>query len=446
MVDKKVLIDKLFQLGKERGLVDMEVSYNSGTSFSLKVFKKEIDGYSLSQSDVLKFRGIYNGKIGSSYTEKVDESSIELLVNDAIENAKIISSEDEVEIFAGSKEYKEVVTYNPELEKVSELEKIEFAKKLEEIAYSLDSRVSTVSASNYVDGSSESLLRNSKGLNLQSNSNYVVSYVGVVVKEGEDIKSKYAFASGRDFSKLNPEMLAKEAVEEALSMLGAKSIKSGNYPIIIRNDTMGDLLSAFTGIFSAENVQKDLSLLKGKLNQKVASDKLNLVDDPFMKDGLASSSYDAEGVACTFKNVIENGVLKTYLYNLKTAKKDNIETTGNSLGGSGIGPSNFYIKNGDKSLDDIIASIDNGLLITDLAGLHSGLNAISGDFSLSSSGYEIENGKIKRPVEQITVAGNFFEMLNGIEEIGNDIRFGTPGSSYIGCPSIKFKSLAVAGE
>lgn len=446
MVDKKALIDKLFQLGKERGLEDMEVSYDSGTSFSLKVFKKEIDGYSLEQSDVLKFRGIYNGKLGSSYTEKVDESSIELLVNDAIENAKIISSEDQVEIFAGSKEYKEVVTYNPEHEKVSEIEKIEFAKKLEEIAYSLDSRVSTVSASNYIDGSSESMLYNSKGLNLQSKSNFIVSYVGVVVKEGEDIKSKYAFVSGRDFSKFCPEKLAKEAVEEALSMLGAKSIKSGNYPIIIRNDTMGDLLSAFTGIFSAENVQKDLSLLKGKLNQKVASEKLNLVDDPFMEDGLASSAYDAEGVACTFKNVIENGVLKTYLYNLKTAKKDNVESTGNSLGGSGIGPSNFYIKNGDKSLDEIIASIDNGLLITDLAGLHSGLNAISGDFSLSSSGYEIENGKIKRPVEQITIAGNFFEMLNGIEEIGNDIKFGTPGRSYIGCPSIKFKSLAVAGE
>lgn len=446
MMDKKVLIDKLFQFGKERGLEDMEVSYDSGTSFSLKIFKKEIDGYSLSQNDVLKFRGIYNGKMGYSYTEKVDETSIELLVNEAIENAKIISSEDQIEIFEGSKEYKEVITYNPELEKVSELEKIEFAKKVEEIAYSLDSRVSTVSAANYVDGSSESIICNTKGLDLHEKSNYVMSYVGVVVKEGEDIKSKYAFVSGRDFSKFDAEKLAREAVEEATSMLGAKSIKSGSYPIIMKNDTMGDLLGAFTGIFSAENVQKDISLLKGKLNEKIASEKLTIVDDPFMEDGLASRSYDDEGVACTCKNVIENGILKTYLYNLKTAKKDNVETTGNSIGGSGIGPSNFYIKNGDKSFDEIVATIDKGLIITELGGLHSGLNTISGDFSLSSSGYEIENGKIKRPVDQITVAGNFFKMLNEIEEIGSDLKFGTPGASFIGCPSIKFKSLAVAGE
>lgn len=445
-MDKKALIDKLFQLGKERGLEDMEVSYQNGTSFSLNIFKKDIDGYSLAESDVLSFRGLYNGKMGYSYTEKVDETSIELLVNNAIENAQIISSEDQVEIFAGSKEYKDVVSYNPELEKVTELEKIEFAKKAEEIAYNLDSRVSTVQTSFYADSSSESMICNTKGLNLQNKSNYAASYIGVVVKDGDDIKSKYSFVFGRDFSKFNPEKLAKEAVEEAISMLGAKSIKSGNYPVIIKNDTMADLLQAFTGIFSAENVQKDLSLLKGKINEQIASTKLSLIDDPFMEDGLASRSYDAEGAACTFKHVIENGVLKTYLYNLKTAKKDNVETTGNSLGGSGIGPSNFYINSGDKGLDEIMSTIDSGLLITKLDGLHSGLNAISGDFSLSSSGYEIENGRIKRPVEQITIAGNFFEMLNDIVEIGNDLKFGFPGSSCIGSPSIKFNSLAVAGE
>lgn len=443
---KKILIDRLFKLGKERGLEDMEVSYSNGTAFSLKVFKSELDDYKLSESDVLTFRGLYNGKMGYSYTEKVDETSIELLVDLAIENAKVISSEDEVEIFAGSKEYKKVNLYNPELNKISELEKIEFAKKLEETAYSLDKRVTTVQTCAYADESQESILCNTKGLNLQEKSNLAFSYIVVIVKEGDDIKSKYSFICDRDFSKFNAEELAKEAVEEAISMLGAKSIKSGNYPVIIRNETMGDLLQSFTGIFSAESVQKDLSLLKGKLNEQIASSTLTLIDDPFMEDGLASRSFDSEGAASTFKKVIDKGVLKTYLYNLKTAKKDNVETTGNSLGGSGIGPSNFYIEKGNKTLDEVIKTIDSGLLITNLDGLHSGLNEISGDFSLSASGYEIADGKIKRPVEQITVAGNFFNMLKNIEDIANDIKFGLPGSSYIGSPSIKFKSLAVAGE
>ncbi|MEG0771569.1 MAG: TldD/PmbA family protein [Clostridia bacterium] len=445
-MDKKVLIDKLFELGKQRGLEDMEVSYANGTSFSLRVFKNELDDYSLSESDVLSFRGLFNGKMGYSYTEKVYETSLELIVDGAIENAKIISSDDEVEIFAGSKQYKEVNSYNPKLNEVSELEKIEFAKKAEKTAYSLDKRVSTVQSSNYADESEESIICNTKGLSLHNKANIAFAYIGVVVKEGDDIKSKYAFRCGRDFSKFDAEKMAKEAVQEAVSMLGAKSIKSGSYPVIIRNETMGDLLQAFIGIFSAENVQKDLSLLKGKLNEQIASNKLTLVDDPFMEDGLASRSYDSEGAACTFKNVIENGVLKTYLYNLKTAKKAGVETTGNSVGGSRIAPSNFYIQKGDITLDEIISTINNGLLITNLDGLHAGLDAVSGDLSLSASGYQIENGKIKRPVEQITIAGNFFEMIKNIEEIGNDLKFGTPDASYIGCPSVKFKSLAVAGE
>lgn len=237
-MDKKALINKLFQLGKERGLEDMEVSYRNGTSFSLSIFKSELDDYSLSESDVLSFRGLYNGKMGYSYTEKVDETSIELLVNEAIENAKIISSDDAVEIFAGSKEYKEVVSYNPTLESVSELEKIEFAKKAEEIAYSLDTRVSTVQSCHYADESLESIIYNTKGLDLHNKSNLAVSYIGVVVKDGDDLKSKYAFVCDRDFSKFDAEKLAKEAVEEAISMLGATSIKSGNYPTIIRNETM----------------------------------------------------------------------------------------------------------------------------------------------------------------------------------------------------------------
>ncbi len=211
------------------------------------------------------------------------------------------------------------------------------------------------------------------------------------------------------------------------------------------------MLESFTGIFSAENVQKDLSLLKGKLNEKIGSDKFTVIDDPFMEGGLSSKSFDGEGVACKFKKVIDKGVLKTYLHNLKTAKKDGVETTGNASKSSykspiDISPSNFYIDKGDKSFDEIISSIEKGILITELQGLHSGLNTISGDFSLAALGFEIESGKIKRPVEQITVAGNYFDMIKDIEDVGTDLKFGLPGDAYIGSPSLKIKKLSVSGE
>lgn len=450
-MDIKPMIEKLFEEGKKQGLDDMEVYYGGGSSLSLKVFEKELDGYSLSESEGLSFRGVYKGKMGYSYTEKVDETSIDFLIKGAIENAQVIDSDDEECIFEGSKEYREVNNFNPQLEKVREEEKIKFVKELEEECFNLDKRIAKVDTCIYGDGYGETVMSNSKGLYLQEKSNIAYTYVVVVAKENDDIKTGFAYRTGNDFSKFNAKELAEEAVKDALSQLGASSIKSGDYTIVLRNNASADLLEAFSGIFSAENVQKDLSLLKGKLGKKIGSDIFSIIDDPFMEGGLASKSFDGEGVACKYKKVVDKGILTTYLHNLKTAKKDNVETTGNASKSSykspiDITPTNFYIEKGNKSFDEIISSIDKGILISDLQGLHSGLNTVSGDFSLAAAGYEIEDGKIKRPVEQITVAGNYFELLKNIEEVASDLKFGLPGGAYIGSPSIKIKKLSVAGE
>lgn len=450
-MDIKVLTEKIFQKGKAQGIGDMEVYYSAGSSLSLKVFEKELDGYSLSESEGLSLRGVYNGKMGYSYTERVDESSIDLLIKNVIENATVIDSEDEEFIYEGSKEYKNVNTFNPGLEKISEAEKIHFVKQLEEEAFKSDKRITSVEDCVYGDGYGETVLSNTKGLYLHDKSNIAYTYVVVVAKDGDDIKTGMAYRTGNDFTRFNASEIANEAAREALSLLGAKTVKSGDYPVVIRNNAAADLLEAFTGIFSAENVQKNLSLLKGKLNQQIGSEKFTLIDDPFMQEGLASKSFDGEGAACKYKKVIDKGVLKTYFHNLKTSKKDGIETTGNASKGSykasvGISPSNFYVEKGSKTLDEIIAGMKSGIMITELQGLHSGLNSISGDFSLAALGYEIKEGKIAGPVEQITVAGNYFEMLKNIEEVGSDLKFGLPGEAYIGSPSLKIKKLAIAGE
>ncbi len=445
------MIDKIFQKGRETGLNDMEVYYSEGSSLSLKVFQKDLDGYSLSESEGLSLRGVYKGKMGYSYTEKVDETSIDQLVKDAAENALIIDSEDEEYIFEGSKEYKKVDSFNQALSNVGEEQKINFVKSLEEEAFRLDKRIASVEVCIYGDGYGETIMSNTKGLFLRDKSNIAYTYIAVVAKDGEDIKTGMAYRTGNDFNAFNAQDIAREAVDEALALLGARSVKSGDYNVIIRNSAAADLMEAFTGIFSAEAVQKNLSLLKGKLNEKIASDKFTLIDDPYMEGGLASKSFDGEGVACKYKKVVDKGVLKTYLYNLKTAKKDGVDTTGNASKGSykssiGISPSNFFVEKGERTLDEMIADIDKGILITELQGLHSGLNSVSGDFSLAALGFLIQDGKISRPVEQITMAGNYFDMLKNIEETGSDLKFGMPGEAYIGSPSLRIKKLSIAGE
>ena len=195
-------------------------------------------------------------------------------------------------------------------------------------------------------------------------------------------------------------------------------------------------------------MQKGLSLLKDKEGEIIAADIVNLVDDPHLEDGLASVSFDDEGVACFKKTVVENGVLKTYLHNSKSAMMMHTASTGNGFKGGyssavGISPTNFYIQNGKHSYEAMIASMDKGIIVTSITGLHAGLNPISTEFSLQSSGYYVEHGKIVKPINLFTIAGNFMDMMNHISMVGNDCKMNLSG---IGTPSILFANIAVSGK
>lgn len=437
----------LFEKGKEAGFDDMEVYYQKNKSFNIKIFESEILNYSIAEKEGLSFRGLFNKKMGYAYTEKVDETSVEMLVREAKINAEIIDSDDEEFIFEGSKEYKEVNNYNPSLEKISAEEKIELAFALERETKNFDKRVEKVDPCMYSESFSESIVINSKGLELEDRANLAVLYVGVKVKAGEDIKTSSSYKMTNDFSEFNVGEIAKEAVEEGIAMLNAKPIPSGDYRIVLRHDVSSDLLESFTSIFSAEAVQKDLSRLKGKLGEKISNELITIVEDPFMENAISSTGFDSEGVATKYKKLIDKGVLKTFLHSLKTAKKDGVEPTGNGYKGYkssiSIGSSNVYIEPSETSFKDMISDIDKGLMVTEVQGLHSGLNTISGDFSLSASGFLIEDGKIGRPVNQITIAGNYFDMLNDVESIADDLKF---SMSSVGSPSMKIKKLSIAGE
>lgn len=450
-MNKKQFIDKLFLDGKEAGFEEMEVYISSNNELEIMVFKGEISNYSISDEEGLSFRGLYNGKMGYSYTEKIDESTIKLIINEAIENSQIIDSQDEEYIFAGSDNYQQVNTYNEESEIVSTDKKIDFVLKMEEEGLKQDKRVDTISYCLLSDSTNSTMIVNTKGLNLESKKNQYIAYLSAVIKEDNDIKTGAKYKISKDFNNLSYNKLAKSAIDEGISMLLAKSIESGDYPVILRSDVSANILKSLAVVFSADNVHKGVSLLKGKIGNVVASPIVTLVDDPFMDNGAYTRAFDAEGVASKCKKIIDKGTLKTFLHNLKTAHKDNTKSTGNAYKSSykapiDIAPTNMYIEEGNVSFDDMVRTIDKGLVIINVQGLHSGLNTISGDFSLSAYGYEVVDGKINRPVNQITISGNYFDVLKDIEQVSNDLEFTMPGYGYIGSPSIKIRSLSVAGE
>jgi len=442
--------DLVFGKGKAVGFTDMEIFHQSSSDLSIKVFKGEVDSYTLAESGGYSFRGLYNGNMGYSYTETLDEASVDMLVRDAMENAEVIDDEDKPIIYSGSDQYPDYDGVNLSLREITSEQKIELAKKMEADAISMDERVCSVNYCLLASGEDQVNIMNSKGLNLKHSLNAAYAYLSVVVSEGDDTKTFGNFATIHDFSQFDTQVLAQGAVKEAIGLLGASPVESGEYPVLLRWEAAATLLGTFAGIFSAENVQKNLSLLKGKLGEKIASQLVTVVDDPLLPRGMYSAPFDAEGVAAKTKTVIDQGSLVTYLHNLKSAAKDDVKSTGNASKGSykssvGIAPTNMFIKAGEESLDALVAKIDRGIIIIDLQGTHSGANPVSGDFSLSAFGYLVEKGKVVRPVNQITIAGNFIEMLQDVTAIGNDLKFGLPSGSMFGSPSLLVKKLAVAG-
>ena len=442
--------DELFSAGDSKGFSGMEIFEKKSRSFNLRVFNQEVDHYAINEDQGLALRALVDGKMGYAFTEKMDEESVAILINDVADNAAVIEEEDE-KFFDKEMEYRELNPYNAELKQVKPEEKIKLVKELEQGALERDDRIVAVNYCLYTDLEFEENLFNSEGLGLSFKNNIAYLYISVIARDDKQTKTASRYFLTSDFSEFKARELGQEAADEALSCLGASPISSDDYPVIFRNDVAANLLSAFSGTLSAENVQKNLSLFRDKIGEKVAADNFNLIDDPFLERGLRVCPFDAEGAATFKKNVIENGVLKTFLHNSKTASKAGVATTGNAYRGShksyvDIAPTNMYIKPGQYSRQQLLKSSAGGLLITELQGLHAGANSVSGDFSLSASGYLIENGKRGRPVEQITLAGNFIDMLKKITMLGDDLKMALPGNSHLGAPSIKVSHLSVAGE
>ena len=435
-MELNLFVKELFSKAQEEGFSEYEVYYVDRESLSISVYKEEVEKYNLNNSAGLSFRGKFGDRIGYSYTEILDEDAIEMLVKKAKENVLAIENNDIQFIYEGDKEYKEISTYHEELEDIPADKLINIAISMEKEAKKYCNKVESFSGCSVSYSSGKYGIINSKGLNLSNKSNLLTAYVVPIVK---DLDKMYD---------VKPDKIAKMGVDEALSKIGGTSIASGNYKVIINNEAMVSLLSTFAGIFSGDAVQKGLSLLKDKEGEIIATDIVNLVDDPHLEDGLASVSFDDEGVATLKTYLIKNGKLNSLLHNLKTANKAGVKSTGNGFKASyaspiSVSPTNFYIEPGINSLEEMTKKINKGLIITDFAGLHSGANSITGDFSLAAKGFYIEDGIKTHPVEQITVAGNFFTLLNNIEEIGSDLKF--PMSS-VGSPSIIIKELSIAGE
>ena len=447
-MDFKEFKNILFEKALNEGFEDCEIYYTDGEDISITVYEGEVEKYNLDKSFGLSFRGMLNGKMGYSYTEILDDKAIDMLIKNAKEASKCIESTDEQFIYEGDKYYSKVQTYSEKLENIDAAKLIEIALDLEKQTKEYSDKVVNISSCKVSYSSSKNGIYNTKGLELSNKGNLIIAYVIPIVEDNNEKQDGIGYKIADSLEEIDTKEIAKQGVKEALSKLGGSTISSGNYKTIVYNEAMASLLETFADIFSGEAAQRGLSLLKGKEGEVIASNIVSIVDDPLLDKGLASTPFDDEGVATFKKDIVSNGVLNTLLHNLKTAHKVNVKTTGNGFKASysspvSVEPTNFYIEKGEASIKELMEEIKDGIMVTDFAGLHSGANSVTGDFSLAAKGFYIKDGKKEYPVEQITVAGNFFDLLKNIKFIGNDLNF--PISS-VGSPSVIVEGLSIAGK
>lgn len=437
---------KYFDLAKEKGIEALELYIDKKYALSFSIFHSEVDSYSLEDAQSLSARGIYKGKIGYATTEKIDKSAPDFIINQVIDNAKAVDKDDPAIIYEGSPKYRRANVYNPDIRNLAIDKKMDNLYEIEKKLKEADPRISEVEGVSYSESDEEVLLINSHGLKLKGKSNYFYYYASVMVRDGEATRTAYKIHLSKDPSDFVIDEFVKVIVDEALAKIGATPVPSKKYPIVLAPRVASSLLGAYLGSADAEQVQKKSSLLAGKLHQLVASKKLTVSEAPLTKNCFFRY-FDDEGVATYNKIIINKGMLETYFYNLLTAAKDGVKTTGNGyrLGGGRIGTShvNLIVKPGRKTFDQMISKIKEGIFIKEVQGLHSGMNAQSGNFSLQASGHLIQDGKIVRPVNLITVAGNLKDLFMDVSDVANDSELQL---SSINTPSMLIKKLAISGQ
>lgn len=444
-------MEKLVKAGMEYGFEECEASYATESSMSIDILNGEVSSYENSATSSLSFRGLKNGQMGYCSTNILEDSSIDFLLKSAMENCEVLNDEDPQFIYCDENNkdlYFSQVTdaYSKNTYKSFS----ELGLKIEKAILALDSRIDAVDYLTISCSTGPYLIINSKGLHSYRDTDGISLMASARATDSDgSVKSGGHYWIGKDIDDFDPDKFLAKFKENLIGKMGAKSCKSGNYKAVLKSEAFQQFFMVFFGNFLATTMQRGLSLLADKEGETIASSVFTVKEEPMYDKALTKIPFDDEGVLTTAKSIIDKGVFATALYDLKSANKAGKTSTGNGFrSGSAVSemPTNLIVEPGEKSFEELLEEVGEGIILTDLSGLHAGVNPISGDFSLLCEGYLIENGKKGRPVEQITVAGNFYEVIKSIKSVGNDIINLPSGEGEFFTPSVYIESLAISGD
>jgi len=435
------LVDKCLKYGAD----EAEVYLQSNRELSIQVLNKEIETIEEASSHGVGFRVFVDNKMGFSHCNDFTDRSLEDTIKRAVAFARL-TSPDENNVLPVDKGMTDVAGLcDPGIANIAMEEKINMALELERVAMS-DPRITKSSGAGFSESETEIFIANSRGMSKNYKSGSCGFGLSVVAEKGDQKNTGGEYCFRRQFNDLKPiEEIAAKAAKDAYEMLDPEMVRTQKAAVIFDPDVGGSLLSGVIGALNGERVLQGASFLKDSLEQKIATDLLTIIDDGTKEKGMASAPFDGEGVSTRKNILIENGVLKSFMYNTYAAKRAGTESTGNASRRSftslpSIGTHNIYLIPGKHTKNEIIASTGKGLLLRGLTGY--GINPVNGNFSGGASGFWIENGKVSHPVKGLTIAGIATDILNGIDMMGTDIDM----SKSFASPTFRVREMQIGGR
>jgi PmbA protein len=437
-----------------RGVLDgartgehVEVVVSRATSTTVKVYDGSVESLTSAGSSGAGVRVIRDGRQGFAHCGSLDPDVLADTLDEARDNAAFGQPDE----FNGLAEPDGVAavpqqTWSDAVVDFDPVRKVDLALELERRVLGLDPRVTTARSTAFGDAWGETAIVSTAGIEATHRGASCSVSTQPMARDGDETQIGWSYDSGRDPGALDLERVAAEAVERATRLLGATKPASARMTVLLEPRLAATLLSVVAGMFSGEAVLKGRSPFAGRIGEQIASPLLNLVDDPTRSESLGAEEVDGEGLACRPNPLIRDGVLHGFLQNSYTGRRSGTASTGSAVRGTrslpGVGAQVLVMTPGTRSFEELTASIDHGLYVTSFAGLHSGVNPVSGDFSVGADGLLITGGRLGAPVREMTLASTLQRLLLDIVEVGGDFEW-LPGGD--GACSLVIGDVAVSG-
>ncbi|MBI3356679.1 MAG: TldD/PmbA family protein [Nitrospirae bacterium] len=433
---------------KACGATEADIVVADGETFSVQVRVGAVDRLTKAREKRLGLRVFVGKRSATTSTSDFSIGSLDRLVSDTCTLANAVV-EDQA---SGLPDASQMAKDRPDLDLFDETildteVQIDWAKRAEAAAFAADPRVTNSEGAEFDSSSGRVVLANSHGfVGSYKSSSFSLSVSPIATEPGTGAMQRDVwYEVQRKFARLaSAESIGREATRRTVRRLGASKVATRRVPVVFDQETASSLLANLCSAVSGYGLYKRASFLLDQLGQVIASDLITVYDDGRMEGGLGSRPFDGEGLATRKNTIVERGILKSYLLDTYSGKKLGLPSTGNasrSVGESpSVGPTNFYLVPGEKTAEQIIGSVKEGLYVTELIGF--GINMVTGDYSRGACGFWIENGELTHPVEEIAIAGNLKQMLKDIELVGSDLVF----RGRIASPTLKIAEMMVAGS